>query len=285
MGIPGAENVRLIAKGYQGADSYGIKNFTGDGASNAWHFQPPTPEAFAAGNTQFQRWHMDAPLYEREPPHFTTLRAIKVPQGPDVTVNWDDGSGLSMKSKPGNTAFFSNVQLYDMLSEEEKVCAENSWVEYAPYPYLWIENAKGCNNGLGLETQGREHTMDEMPEWNSDFVKTYPCVWKTGSGEKALQVHGIVVRKLFLKQTPGADVEVIEDLGRIRGILSGWQKRILRPEHIFIPEVEEGDVQMWDNWACFHSGIDYPDEYGSRTMHQANLGAGDVPVGPIPIAC
>ena len=45
------------------------------------------------------------------------------------------------------------------------------------------------------------------------------------------------------------------------------------------PDVEEGDVQLWDNWSVFHSAIDYPDEYGSRTMHQANMGASDAPVG------
>lgn len=58
-----------------------------------------------------------------------------------------------MKTKPGRTAFISNVQLYDLLSEEEKEMAENSWVEYAPFPYMWIENCKGNANGLGLVTQ------------------------------------------------------------------------------------------------------------------------------------
>jgi len=173
IGIPSAPNVRLIGKGYQGADSYGVKDFTAAGeASNDWHEHPPSQADFEAGSTQFQRWHMDAPLYEREPPHFTALRAIKLPVGPDLTVNWDDGSGLSMRVKPGRTAFFSNVQLYELLSEEEKVMAENSWVEYAPFPYMWIENCKGNSNGLGLVTQGKEHTMDEMPEWKAEFIKT-----------------------------------------------------------------------------------------------------------------
>lgn len=98
---------------------------------------------------------MDAPLYEREPPHYTALRCVKAPVGPEITVNWDDGSGLSMKTKPGLTAFVSNIQLYELLSEEEKMLAENSWVEYAPFPYMWIENCKGNTTGLGLVTQVR----------------------------------------------------------------------------------------------------------------------------------
>lgn len=48
-----------------------------------------------------------------------------------------------MKARPGQTAFISSIQIYDMLTEEEKVMADNSWVEYAPFPYMWIERCKG----------------------------------------------------------------------------------------------------------------------------------------------
>lgn len=139
-GIPSAPNVRLIGKGYQGDDHYGIKGFTAAGASNDYHRYPPSEEAFEAGNTQFQRWHIDAPLYDHEPPHFTAVRAIKCPDNAEIQVNWDDGSGFNMKAKPGQTAFVSTIQLYDLLGDEEKMLADNSWVEYAPFPYMWIEN-------------------------------------------------------------------------------------------------------------------------------------------------
>jgi hypothetical protein len=103
---------------------------------------------------------------------FTALRAVKCPsQEGEVTVNWDDGSELSMKCKPGQTAFVSTQQLYELLSDEEKMLAENSWVEYAPFPYMWIERCKGRPNGLGLETEGLERTMDEMPEWEESKIK------------------------------------------------------------------------------------------------------------------
>lgn len=29
---------------------------------------------------------------------------------------------------------------------------------------------------------------------------------------------------------------------------------------------------MWDNYGLFHSAVDYPLKYGSRSMHQANIG-------------
>ncbi|TVY58659.1 putative dioxygenase [Lachnellula cervina] len=282
-GLPTAPNVRLIGKGYQGEDHFGIKDFTAAGASNDYHRYPPSADSFAAGNTQFQRWHIDAPLYDREPPHFTALRAVNCPVGPDIQVNWDDGSGLSMKCKPGQTAFVSNTQLYELLSDEEKMLAENSWVEYAPFPYMWIENCKGRPNGLGLETEGKEHKMEEMPEWEPEKIKTYPMVWMRPNGKKALQIHGIAVRKMFLKATPTSEVQVVDDVVKIRELLHSWQQRIIRPEYVLMGPVEEGDVQMWDNWSVFHSAVDYPDHYGSRSMHQANLGASDSPVGPVPI--
>lgn len=113
IGIPSAENVRLIGKGYQGAGHYGIKDKTIHKAlSHDFHAKPlPEPE-FAAGFTRFQRWHMDAPLYGRDPAWFTTLRCCRRPHSVDgkpVTIRWDDGSGFEMKSEPGLTAFFSNV--------------------------------------------------------------------------------------------------------------------------------------------------------------------------------
>lgn len=77
---------------------------------------------------------MDAPLYARDPAWFTTLRCIKRPTEPQVNIRWDDGSGLSMKAEPGLTAFISNVQMYELMTEDEKRMADYSWVEYAPHP-------------------------------------------------------------------------------------------------------------------------------------------------------
>jgi xanthine dioxygenase len=57
------------------------------------------------------------------------------------------------------------------LSDEEKTLAENSWFEYAPFPYMWIEHCKGRPNGLGLETEGKEHKMEEMPEREPEKIK------------------------------------------------------------------------------------------------------------------
>lgn len=62
-----------------------------------------------------------------------------------------------------------------MLSEEEQRMADHSFVEYAPHPYMWIENCKGNANGLGLETQGKEHTLEELGDWDPKAVKRVCC--------------------------------------------------------------------------------------------------------------
>ncbi|KAI2620142.1 Clavaminate synthase-like protein [Hypomontagnella submonticulosa] len=282
VGIPGAENVRLIGKGFQGEDHYGIKNKNiTKPLSHDWHYAELPPEEFEAGNVRFQRWHMDAPLYARDPAWFTTLRCIKRPTEPQVNIRWDDGSGLSMKAEPGLTAFISNVQMYELMTEDEKRMADYSWVEYAPHPYMWIGDCKGNSNGLGLVSEGKEKKLEDLGDYDQKDVKTYPMVWVNPvTGEKAFQVHGICARKLFIRSSPTEQPRVVEDVVEIRKLLKLIQERVLKPEFILIPSLEEGDIVMWANYQMFHTAIDYPGSYGPRTMHQANIASSAPPVGP-----
>lgn len=189
-----------------------------------------------------------------------------------------------MEVEPGLTAFFSNVQTYDLMTSEEKLLADHSWVEYAPHPYKWMGDCRGSPNGLGVLTEGREKTMEELGDWSPSHVKRYPMVWVNPvTGEKAFMVHGICVRRVFFRSSPNEKPKIVEDLGEIRQWLKTIQERVLRPEYIYVPKAEEGDILIWANWQCFHTAIDYPDSYGSRTMHQANIGASSAPVGPVPI--
>ncbi|KAI1388413.1 Clavaminate synthase-like protein [Hypoxylon trugodes] len=285
VGIPGAENVRLIGKGFQGEDHYGVKNMTiTKPLSHDWHHKELPQEEFDAGNTRFQRWHIDAPLYGRDPAWFTTLRCIKRPTEPEVNIRWDDGSGLSMKVEPGLTAFISNVQTYEMMSEDEKKMADHSWVEYAPHPYMWIGDCKGYSNGLGLVSEGKEKKLEDLGDFDLKDVKRYPMVWVNPvTGEKAFQVHGICARKLFIRSSPEEEPQVIEDVVEIRKLLKSIQERVLKPEYILIPSLGEGDIVMWANYQMFHTAVDYPASYGPRTMHQANIASSAPPLGPNPV--
>ncbi|KAI1764360.1 Clavaminate synthase-like protein [Hypoxylon sp. FL1150] len=285
IGIPGAENVRLIGKGFQGADHYGIKNMTiTKPLSHDWHGKELPQDEFEAGNVRFQRWHMDAALYGRDPAWFTTLRCVKRPTGPQVNIRWDGGSGYSMKAEPGLTAFVSDVQIYEMMTEGEKNMADHSWVEYAPHPYMWIGDCKGNSNGLGLVSQGKEKKLEDLGDYDPKDVKTYPMVWVNPvTGEKAFHVHGICARKLFLRSSQTEEPRVVDDVVEIRKLLKTIQERVLKPEYILIPTLDEGDIVMWANYQMFHTAIDYPESYGPRTMHQANIASSAGPVGPHPI--
>ena len=246
FGIPGAENVRLIGKGFQGEDHYGLKNINLErGLLHEFHASKLSLDDFNSGHTRFQRWHIDAPLYARDPAWFTTLRCAKRPHSPNVTIHWDDETGYTLESEPGLTAFFSNVQTYDLMTEEEKKLAEHSWVEYAPHPYQWIGDCKGNSNGLGLVSQGKEKKIEDLGEWNFKDVKTYPMVWVNPvTGEKAFMVHGICARKLFLRSSPEEEPTVVDDVLKIRAFLKPIQERVLKPEYIMIPKLEEGDIVM-----------------------------------------
>ncbi|KAF7443980.1 TauD Probable taurine catabolism dioxygenase [Pyrenophora tritici-repentis] len=284
-GIPSAENVRLIGKGHQGADHYGLKDIDiKKGILHAWHADAPKEEDFLKGHTRFQRWHIDAPLYARDPAWFTTLRCIQRPTAPELTIHWDDGSGLTMKTEPGLTAFFSNVQTYGMMTEDERQIADHSWVEYAPHPYQWMGDCKAQPTGLGLVSEGKEKTLGELGPYDEKNVKRYPMVWVNPvTGERAFMVHGICVRRAFLRSSETEEPRVVDDVAEIREWLKPIQERVLRPDYIMLPKVEEGDVVMWANYQVFHTAVDYPDHWGARTMHQANIGASQGPVGPVPI--
>jgi hypothetical protein len=64
-----------------------------------------------------------------------------------------------MKTEPGLTAFFSGVQMYDLMIAEEKKIAAHSRAEYAPHPYQWMSDCKSKSSGLGLVNRGTEKTL------------------------------------------------------------------------------------------------------------------------------
>lgn len=189
-----------------------------------------------------------------------------------------------MPSEPGLTAFFSNVQTYDLMTEEERKLADHSWVEYAPYPYQWMGDCKGNSNGLGIVSQGKEKSLEELGEFDEKAIKRYPMVWVNPvTGEKAFMVHGICVRRMFLRSSHDEEPKVVDNLVEIREWLKKIQERVLKPEYIMLPKLDEGDILMWANYQVFHTAVDYHERLGPRTMHQANIGASVGPVGPVPI--
>ncbi len=100
---------------------------------------------------------------------------------------------------------------------------------------------------LALKLQRKPSALKAFIKFYADETKD-PMVWVNPLGQKALQVHGIAVRKMFLKATPTSEAKVVEDVVEIRKLLHSWQERVIRPEYVLMAPVEEGDVQIWDNW-------------------------------------
>ncbi|OJD32582.1 alpha-ketoglutarate dependent xanthine dioxygenase [Diplodia corticola] len=288
--IPTAPLVHVIGKGPLGPDHFGLKNQTIRGRThlNSHADEPSAAAMNNEGRTRFQGWHMDAPLYHLEPAWFTTMWAAKLPRGPDMTVCWDDGTGRSMQVKPGVTAFVSCVQMYDLLSPEERQMADNSWVEYKPFHFSWTKDCRIHTDGLGFVNEGREASPEQMQRYGApdpQRCKTYPMVWVNPlTKEKALQIQNAAVSKLYLRSSPSEAPCIVDDVKEIRQFLRKLQGRVITPEYVAaVAPAEEGDLVIFDNRACLHSRIDFPDHYGTKALHQMYMHSLSPPVGPAPV--
>lgn len=155
-----------------------------------------------------------------------------------------------MECEPGSTAFISSAQIYDLLTDEEKRLAENSFWEPAPHPFAWSSERRQRSKGLGVE-RGEVVPLDELPPWTPDKVFKYPLVWLNPvTGTKAFQCMPEIVHKIHFRDSPNAEAKILDDLEEIRLWLNGIYDRICEPEYILIPPCEEGDVVVWNNWVC-----------------------------------
>lgn len=227
--------------------------------------------------TRFYRWHIDAALYALHPPLVTSLMAVKVPAGRRQTLRYDDGTGDELANIPlGTTAFVSGYKMYDLLSEQQKELARTARVQYAPHPYIWMSGARALSDGLGLHSEGRELSREELPPVNEEHVKVLPLCWKNPvTGRLALQVHPCAIEKLHL-----ANGTVVEDLQEVRRIVHELQRPGIAPEHVYCQDWEEGDLVLFNNHGCLHSvvGAFAPEEV--RIFRQCNLAASRGPLEP-----
>jgi len=141
-----------------------------------FHKTVVSPEDEKKGVTRFYRWHIDAALYDLNPPKVTTLYGITVPKGPSQVCRYDDGTGDELKVPLGTTAFVSGRTMFEILPKEYKSLAVRTKVKYAPHPYVWMAPARAVSTGLGIETEGLELPLNELPEWEESKLKVLPVV-------------------------------------------------------------------------------------------------------------
>ncbi|KAI5475013.1 hypothetical protein MNV49_002105 [Pseudohyphozyma bogoriensis] len=261
-GVPECEDVRIVGKGTVGPGHYGTTEDTVmNGASHAtWHKFPLTNEEIEAGETRFQRWHIDVSrlgktlsllarhgliirLFPKNnhTAKVTTLWAHTLPKGPNINLRFDDGSGHCMSVPPGRTAFIDTAKMYEALKDEDKQWVEHSLVEYAPSPYEWIINAKGTSNGYDIFSDDKEVPIEDLPNGDESQCQILPLLWQNPvTGEKALQVHAIVARKLHVKTSPDGPVRIVDDVREVRRMIRELQAPFFQPENIIFSPQEDG---------------------------------------------
>ncbi|GAA5920819.1 hypothetical protein JCM1841_005111 [Sporobolomyces salmonicolor] len=244
-----------------------------------------------AGFTRFYRWHIDAALYQRDPPKVTTLYGLIVPQGKKNIVRYDDGTGDELEVPLGGTAFVSGKIMFDILPAPLKSLAVRMKVRYFPHPYVAIGTAKSRSTGLGMETENKEIPLEDLPPWKPEHVKTFPCLWKNPvTGALHFQVHPSGTQELFVDPLPEG-VEPTEDtlyphgahltdLKEVRDLLYKLQRPGIAPELVYTVDWKPHDLALFHNRGVLHSitGAFAPDEV--RAFWQCNLASTDVPQGP-----
>ncbi|GAA5890111.1 hypothetical protein JCM5296_004772 [Sporobolomyces johnsonii] len=269
--LSGHPEVKLVGGGKQ-SERFGGANLQ-QADHTSYHRHPLTSEERAAGLTRFHRWHMDCSLFRTSLPLVTSLLCVASPanNGPELTVRWDDGTGYEMKVKAGATAFLSGSDMLEALNEEERRWVEEAEVEYAPWPYQWNGPSRGNSNGLGTYHEpGNTMLLEDLPEWEKKDVKRYPVVWTCPvTGEKSFQVHSVAVLKIHHPSLASP----MTDLAEIRKTLYDLQRKCLKPENVWAPAYEKGDLVLFNNRAVYHSATDYPQGYGTRSMLQAHIAA------------
>jgi len=273
--IPHQPQVQVIGNGPV-AEFEGLENITLKHPHHKTFHKDPISEADDRDNTRFYRWHIDAALYDLNPPRVTSLMAVQVPKTEYQNLRYDDGTGDELAVPRGSTAFVSSFRMFDLLSEEDKQFARTTKVQYAPHPYVWMAGAKSRSDGLGLVSDGLESSYAELPAIDKSKVKVFPMCWRNPvTGKLALQVHPSAVEKIHL-----ADGTVVDNLQEVREIVHRLQRPGIAPELVYPVNWEEGDLALFNNHGVLHSvtGSFKPEEV--RIFRQCNLAASEAPLGP-----
>ena len=274
--IPHQKQVQVIGNGPV-AEFEGLKNITLKHPHHKTFHKHAISDDEDRDATRFYRWHIDAALYDLNPPLVTSLMAVQVPKTEYQTLRYDDGSNDELQVARGSTAFVSSEKMFDLLSPEDQEFARTTRVQYAPHPYIWMANARSGSDGLGLVSDGLELPYSELPAIDESKIKILPMCWRNPvTGKLALQVHPSAVEKLHLK-----DGTVIHDIKAVREIVHRLQRPGIAPELVYPVDWEAGDMALFNNHAVLHTvtGSFLPEEV--RIFRQCNLAGSREPLAPM----
>lgn len=271
--IPTQPQVQVIGNGF--VPSYeGLENITLKHPHHRTFHKYPIPEEKDLEYTRFYRWHIDAALYDLNPPKVTTLLAVSVPQGRKQIIHYDD-TDEELEVPLGTTAFVSGYTMYECLSESDKEFVRTSKIEYAPHPYIWMSPAKSLSDGLGLYSDNTELSPADLPHIDESKIKIMPMVWKNPiTGKLALQIHPSAIQKIHLKNGT-----VIDDLATVRETVHRLQRPGISPKRVYAHDWKEGDLVIFNNWGVLHSVVGAFAKDQVRIFRQCNVAASEDPVG------
>ncbi|KAK4515517.1 uncharacterized protein ATC70_010467 [Mucor velutinosus] len=271
--LPDVPQVQLLGHGVV-KNHYGIDERKLTHPSHTvFHKDCLTKEQMDKGNTRFYRWHMDAALYKLNPPKVTTLFGIKNPEPRREIVRYDDGTDDQLEVQLGTTAFVSGQRAFEILPQELKELAFKTQVKYAAHPYLWMSKAKARSTGLGMVSEGKELSKEELPEIEPEHIKIYPMLWKNPvTGKIHLQVHPAAVEDLIIDGKPVGDLE------KVREILYKIQRPSISPENVYAHEWRDGDFVIFHNRGLLHSVVGSLRDTDTRIFHQCNIASADAPL-------
>lgn len=273
--VPHQPQVQVIGNGH--IESYeGLENITLVHPHHKKFHKHPIPPADDHDFTHFYRWHIDAALYDLDPPLVTSLLAVRVPKGRRQTVRYDDGTGDELNVPLGTTAFVSGSNMYAMLSPEDQEFARSCKIEYAPHPYIWMSPCRAFSDGLGLFSDGLELPDEDLPPIDPAKIKILPLVWKNPvTGALALQIHPAAVRRIHR-----ADGTTVDDLQEVRRIVHDLQRPAIAPQYVYPHDWDEGDLVLFHNRGVLHSVVGAFSEDEVRLFRQCTMAASKGVVGP-----
>ena len=153
----------------------------------------------------------------------------------------------------------SGAVTFNILPPPLKSLAVRTKVEYAPHPYVWMTPAHALPTGLGIETEGLEVPLNELPPWEEGKIKKFPMVcsfqlstiatgglymvvqvWKNPvTGALHFEVHPCGIRALHVGPLPSGasrenvlypDGAILTDLKEIREIVYKMNRPGIAPK-------------------------------------------------------
>jgi taurine dioxygenase len=234
--LPGRPEIQLRGRG-ELKDHYGVTGFldTGKGA---------------------KEYHSDSCHEFDTPPIFTSLFCLATP-GRDETL------------------FLDARLAYDLMSLNEKLEAEELFVQYKRVPSPLHESGLAADLSGGLESLGKLYGACVENSQGGDIAvsEVHPLVWTHPiTGRKSVIAAPMWMYRLVHRN--GEHWSPEKSHAYIHRILAKAEAR--RYQH----QWKEGDLVCFDNRSLLHSASAAPKDLGFRLLHQIILCGDQIPMGP-----